>query len=221
MRVDFNAYFPDGVQKTFVHYIFEKLQYLIGRCRSNNEEIDRFTESYVFPPSVSVVKNYKLVRCDSFFMTQFSNESNLQTFGNQLSKLEIYPNLKELASDNCSYENGVILVTLTTSKKKEFVPPKNPILSKQLFESIVDKLPCYLQNNDWILVFNPMRHGFSYDQFLIKSQKIGPHVLVVRDRKNNIFGGFITEGWHKSDHIYGSGEAFLFSSKKNPEHYPR
>jgi hypothetical protein len=47
-------------------------------------------------------------------------------------------------------------------------------------------------------------------------------VLVIRDRKNsNIFGAFVTEGWQKRDNTYGTGEAFLFSFKRNPDYYPR
>ncbi len=39
----------------------------------------------------------------------------------------------------------------------------------------------------------------------------GPAVVLVRDKKGHVFGGYAAEGWAKSGRFYGSALCFIFS----------
>ncbi|KAL4464171.1 hypothetical protein ABPG72_008573 [Tetrahymena utriculariae] len=198
----------DNVGRTYVHYILQKVQYLIGKSRSHNEAINQFTDNFETQPSQSIVKHYQVVSCDSLLLMNTDSDSLFSTEQINPPRLQIYPSL---------------IVGATFTPKDSTSPlAYHKILSQQQFEQIVDRLPCYIQNNDWHLIYCPIKHGFSYEQMIKKTQNIGPHVIVIRDAKHKyIFGAFVTEGWIKSTTSYGSAESFLFSFKKNPDSYQR
>lgn len=60
--------------------------------------------------------------------------------------------------------------------------------------------------------------GTSYEEFLRRTEHIGPHVVVVRDTLDNVFGAFVTDGWRRSkSNFFGAGECFLFCQKRGED----
>ncbi|KAL4511879.1 hypothetical protein ABPG72_012724 [Tetrahymena utriculariae] len=81
----------------------------------------------------------------------------------------------------------------------------------KLFNQIIQNLPSIFQYSDWGLCYSPNRHGYSYNEFLFRcSASLGPHVIIIKDTQDNIFGAFASHGWRKSRYFYGDGESFLF-----------
>ncbi|KAL4471648.1 hypothetical protein ABPG74_008541 [Tetrahymena malaccensis] len=81
----------------------------------------------------------------------------------------------------------------------------------KLFNQIIQNLPSTFQYSDWGLSYSPNRHGYSYNEFLFRcSASLGPHVIIIKDSQDNIFGAFASHGWRKSRYFYGDGESFLF-----------
>ncbi|EAR94416.3 TLD protein (macronuclear) [Tetrahymena thermophila SB210] len=81
----------------------------------------------------------------------------------------------------------------------------------KLFNQIIQNLPSTFQYSDWGLSYTPNRHGYSYNEFLFRcSASLGPHVIIIKDSQDNIFGAFASHGWRKSRYFYGDGESFLF-----------
>ena len=63
------------------------------------------------------------------------------------------------------------------------------------------------------------RDGNSFDTFHKLCDNISPNLLLIKDNKNNIFGGFTKVTWEKKDLIKNDPESFLFSLNKNKKYY--
>ena len=65
------------------------------------------------------------------------------------------------------------------------------------------------------------RDGNSFDTFHKLCDNISPNLLLIKDNKNNIFGGFTKVTWEKKDLIKNDPESFLFSLNKNKKYYQK
>ncbi|CAI5745091.1 unnamed protein product [Peronospora destructor] len=54
-------------------------------------------------------------------------------------------------------------------------------------------------------------NGSALETLLLLAKKQSPTLLVIKDVKENVFGGFASDEWHHAFHYYGTGESFLFS----------
>lgn len=59
-------------------------------------------------------------------------------------------------------------------KKYEFEMSEEGL---NVFRDIVLSLPTEYFTSDWHLVYNPNKHGYSFNEFLRKNQDIGPHIM--------------------------------------------
>lgn len=98
---------------------------------------------------------------------------------------------------------------------------KNRLLTTDLGDEIRNILPARLQiGSEWNLKYSLEQHGASLNTLYnnikptTKYDK-GGYVLVIKDRKNGIFGCYTNEYFHPTDlrRFYGNGECFLWKSK--------
>lgn len=76
-------------------------------------------------------------------------------------------------------------------------------------------LPEAHQGYAWRLLYSLAENGASLTTLLLKSRKIQPTLLVVRDTRGCVFGGFASVAWcDKGESYYGDGECFVFSFVK-------
>lgn len=78
---------------------------------------------------------------------------------------------------------------------------------------VAPALPASVNDKNWTLVYGTLQHGTSVNTFYRNMAKYnGPTIVVVRDTKGYLFGGFASVPWHKIDveEFYGTGECFLF-----------
>ena len=69
------------------------------------------------------------------------------------------------------------------------------------------------------LKYRLTRDGNSFDTFHKLCDNISPNLLLIKDNKNNIFGGFTKVTWEKKDLTKNDPESFLFSLNKNKKYY--
>ena len=57
----------------------------------------------------------------------------------------------------------------------------------------------------WCPVFNSRQHGESFATLSKCITDKGPCVMVIKDTRGNVFGGFASEGWVHNAQFYGKG----------------
>merc|ERR1712113_767576 len=86
------------------------------------------------------------------------------------------------------------------------------ILTAEERSEIMTHLPVWCRFRRWDLLYSPMLHGLSLQTFY--RNQAGPNLIVVRDAKGHIFGGFCEEPWHICPRGYrGKGESFVFTAR--------
>lgn len=75
-------------------------------------------------------------------------------------------------------------------------------------------LPRDLQG-EWRLLFSNALHGDSFSQLLRTIEGKGPTLMVLRDRKGHIFGGFASQPWNIGPKFYGDDKCFVFRTHPN------
>jgi len=91
----------------------------------------------------------------------------------------------------------------------------NIVLNSIIASSIYSAIPRRYQiKRSMTLLYSLRMHGSSlktfYSRSVVGSSFQQPQVLVIRDELDNIFGAFVTEPFHTSNHYYGDGECFLW-----------
>ena len=71
------------------------------------------------------------------------------------------------------------------------------------------------------LKYRLTRDGNSFDTFHKLCDNISPNLFLIKDNKNNIFGGFTKVTWEKKDLSKNDPESFLFSLNKNKKYYQK
>ncbi|XP_044181722.1 protein crumbs-like [Acropora millepora] len=75
-------------------------------------------------------------------------------------------------------------------------------------------------NGQWILCWRASLHGWTAATFHSLCDNKGPTVTIVKDTKNNMFGGYTSKPWQSINGAKNDPKAFLFSLK-NPTNNPR
>lgn len=63
----------------------------------------------------------------------------------------------------------------------------------------------------WRLVFSTRLHGESFTRMVGGLMKRGPTLLLIKDTKGHIFGGFASHGWEVKPQFQGDSRCFLFT----------
>ena len=87
-----------------------------------------------------------------------------------------------------------------------------------------NKIKEFISKNEKIkaeLKYRMTRDGTSFDTFHRLCDNISPNLLLIKDDKNNIFGGFTKVTWEKKDLSKNDPESFLFSLNNNKKYYQK
>ena len=89
------------------------------------------------------------------------------------------------------------------------------ILTEKLAEEIRLMMPVRLQvQENWTLVYSLHQHGVSLATLYSRCKSFNSpqagFVVIVKDRRENIFGAYLSDYPHVHHHYYGTGECFLF-----------
>jgi hypothetical protein len=89
------------------------------------------------------------------------------------------------------------------------------IMTEKLAEDIRLMMPARLQvQEDWELVYSLDQHGVSLGTLYARAREYNSpqagYVLIVKDRKDFIFGAYLSHYPHVHPHYYGTGECFVF-----------
>lgn len=63
----------------------------------------------------------------------------------------------------------------------------------------------------WRLVFSTLLHGESFTRMLTGLTKRGPTLLLIKDTKGHVFGGFASHAWEVKPQFQGDSRCFLFT----------
>uniref|UniRef100_A0A671KZA4 MTOR-associated protein MEAK7 n=1 Tax=Sinocyclocheilus anshuiensis TaxID=1608454 RepID=A0A671KZA4_9TELE len=63
----------------------------------------------------------------------------------------------------------------------------------------------------WRLLFSTNIHGESFTRLVGNCKSKGPTVMLVKDTKGHIFGGFVSQSWEVKPQFQGDSRCFLFS----------
>ncbi|XP_036441240.1 MTOR-associated protein MEAK7 [Colossoma macropomum] len=66
-------------------------------------------------------------------------------------------------------------------------------------------------SSQWRLLFSTNIHGESFTRLVGNCKGGGPTVLLVKDTKGHIFGGFVSHSWELKPQFQGDSRCFLFS----------
>lgn len=97
------------------------------------------------------------------------------------------------------------------------------VLTEKLAEEIRLMMPTRLQVlENWDLVYSLDQHGVSLSTLYARCKSLNSpqagFVVIVRDRRDNIFGAYLSDYPHVHPHYYGTGECFLFKFSLCPHH---
>lgn len=88
---------------------------------------------------------------------------------------------------------------------------KSALITPSLLDSITHNLPPRYALLDWRLLYSSSEHGLSLSNFYRRVCDQGPSILVIKDSKRAIFGGFVSVSWQQGMHYFGTGETFVMS----------
>lgn len=158
-------------------------------------------------------KSYMQLRCPNFAVKQ----EILSLIHKQKAELSpppfefLWPNPAE---ENYMYEGIRGLDDLVS------VEDDNVIMNSIIASSIYSAIPKRFQiKRSMTLLYSLKIHGSSlrtfYSRSIVGSSFQQPQVLLIRDDLDNVFGAFVTEAFHPSNHFYGDGECFLWKVDAN------
>ena len=89
------------------------------------------------------------------------------------------------------------------------------ILTDKLAEDIRLMMPARLQvQENWTLVYSLDQHGVSLATLYSRCKSFNSpqagFVVIVKDRRENVFGAYLSDYPHVHPHYYGTGQCFLF-----------
>ena len=120
------------------------------------------------------------------------------------------------------------------SECSEIIKFKTPDYSKSIILKESNKESEFVQQlKEWIgfqkieLLFRASRDGLTHKNFYEKCNEKGPTVVLVENKKGNIFGGYASVSWNnknKNIYEYSAPDSFLFSltniHNTGPEKFP-
>ena len=108
---------------------------------------------------------------------------------------------REQEKKHLDLDSNILNDAQKKNKIKEFISPNQKIKAE--------------------LKYRLTRDGNSFDTFHKLCDNISPNLLLIKDNKNNIFGGFTKVTWEKKDLTKNDPESFLFSLNKNKKYYQK
>lgn len=146
--------------------------------------------------------------------------SNSESSQEPMERRSTYPlaSSSKMKADNKAYvhdDDSLPPVTLLGYAPKT----KNRLLNPEMCDELRPLMPTRIQlYQEWTLLYSLEQHGASlhslYERVKPDSsvpRRVG-YVLVIKDRKNSIFGAYSNEAFHPNEHMRysGNGECFLW-----------
>eukprot|EP00967_Tisochrysis_lutea_P126448 scaffold213812_cov19-Tisochrysis_lutea.AAC.1 len=94
-------------------------------------------------------------------------------------------------------------------------------LSPKLASELVEAVPRALRLRKWTLAFSTEVDGYSLQSLLRKVEGRSESVLLLRDSGGAVFGAFISQPWRSGPRYFGTGETFLFSTRRSEGEEPQ
>jgi len=158
-------------------------------------------------------KSYMQLKCPSYAIKQ----EILSLIHKQKAELSpppfefLWPNPSE---ENYIYEGIRGLDDLVSVDDDSII--MNSIIASSIYSAIPKRFQI---KRSMTLLYSLKIHGSSlrtfYSRSIVGSSFQQPQVLLIRDDLDNVFGAFITEAFHPSNHFYGDGECFLWKVDNN------
>ncbi|KAJ3042754.1 hypothetical protein HK097_001908 [Rhizophlyctis rosea] len=98
-------------------------------------------------------------------------------------------------------------------------PPASALLSREDIFLLNESIPSETRLGAWKGLFSSDRDGGSWTVFTNRVEEAGATVLVVRDKRGNVFGGFAGSEWAVRPKFYGDASSFLFSLQPTMQIY--
>lgn len=85
-------------------------------------------------------------------------------------------------------------------------------------KTLIKACPTRYSLSVWGLVYSMAQHGVSRNRFLEASSGLPCAIIILKDMKKSVFGGFASQPFNAnpSQGYYGSGECFVFRMTKPP-----
>ena len=221
--------------KYFIDYSLEEIfDELIAKSGMKPPEAVKENNSIILKIFLLAVK-YK----DIVFILKPKSKNNEDKFK------ELYDIVNELKKENNELKNEInelqklkqeniqikeqikILIDFKNKIEQEEERKKNLKLDSSILnneQNKKNKIKEFISPNQRIkaeLKYRLTRDGTSFDTFHKLCDNIAPNLLLIKDDKNNIFGGFTKVSWDKSDSQKNDIESFLFSINKNKKYYQK
>ena len=172
--------------------LYKEIAFTLKPKNKNNE--DKFKELYNI--ATELKKENSELKQEINILKNEINQLKEQTkvLINFKNKVEEEKNLKMDSKilENSQEKKNII---------KEFISPNKKVQSE--------------------LKYRMTRDGADFDTFHRLCDNISPNLLLIKDDKNNIFGGFTKVSWEKRDCQKNDPESFLFSMNKNKKYKPK
>lgn len=85
------------------------------------------------------------------------------------------------------------------------------ILTLEQIARLDNAVPITCQLCRWCLLYSSEANGSSLHTLLMLTRGQSPTLLVIKDDMGNVFGGYVSDEWHRATQYYGNGETFLFT----------
>lgn len=99
--------------------------------------------------------------------------------------------------------------------------PQSQFMTLDMLNLLSKQIPDYIVASGWELLYSRSLDGASYQRFSKKCFNKGELLLCIEDtsmeknanKKNRIFGGYISQNLKHHEDFFGTGESFLFSER--------
>eukprot|EP00833_Pecoramyces_ruminatium_P010587 jgi/Orpsp1_1/1184619/evm.model.c7180000090286.1 len=100
---------------------------------------------------------------------------------------------------------------LKSMTKPRLNPNKSRLLKPEDLFIIDLSIPSFHVNEKWNQLYDDSSSGQNWTVFSNCIEDQGSSVIIVRDKNNNVFGGFASQEWVHKPKFYGDNRSFLFT----------
>ena len=175
--------------------LYKEIAFTLKPKNKNNIATELKKENSELKQEINILKNeINQLKEQTKVLINFKNKVEEEKRIEEEEKKRIEEEKKNLKMDSKILENSQEKKNII----KEFISPNKKVQSE--------------------LKYRMTRDGADFDTFHRLCDNISPNLLLIKDDKNNIFGGFTKVSWEKRDCIKNDPESFLFSINKNKKY---
>ena len=178
--------------------LYKEIAFTLKPKNKNNIATELKKENSELKQEINILKNeINQLKEQTKVLINFKNKVEEEKRIEEEEKKRIEEEKKNLKMDSKILENSQEKKNII----KEFISPNKKVQSE--------------------LKYRMTRDGADFDTFHRLCDNISPNLLLIKDDKNNIFGGFTKVSWEKRDCKKNDPESFLFSINKNKKYKPK